>query len=82
MKTELLTQFEAMKAMPMFEIRYDDYGIECEDGDEYTYTYISADEDGVWCMDVYLSWDEYFSLDEHLQTLFEMYIERLQSGAE
>ena len=78
---KLLEQFDNMDKSPMFEINYLDYGITSKD--EYVYTYISADEHGIWCDgDVYLAWDDTFSLDEHLQELFDMYIDKLISGVE
>lgn len=73
----LVEQFEEMKLMPIFEINLKDYGLSEED--EYIYTELTATKRGLRCSGgVGMEWDEVFSLDEHLGTLFELWIESLK----
>lgn len=74
----LLKEFEQMPKLPLFEINlkdfYEDY-IE----DEYEIFNICADETGlhIYHTDIFVEWDECFSLDEHIQALYEQLIETL-----
>ena len=74
MKT-LLEQFNEMNKMSIFEINLQDYGL--SDNEDYTYTHIMANECGLRCEGVDVEWDNNFSLNEHLQELFELWIEEL-----
>lgn len=87
MKTnkEIKQLFEDMNAQPIFEINLAEY-IETLDQDEYTYCYINYDEEtnmlqyggvanaGFYC-EYEIEYDKYFSIDENLQSLFELFIE-------
>lgn len=74
----LLTEFEQMSKLPLVEINlkdfYEDY-IE----DEYEIFRIWADETGlhIYHLDIFVEWDDCFSLDEHIQALYEQLIETL-----
>ncbi len=86
MKTnkEIKHMFENMNAQPIFEINLAEY-IENID-EEYTYCYINYDEEtnmlqyggttnaGFYC-EYEIEYDKYFSLDENLQSLLELFIE-------
>lgn len=74
MKT-LLEQFNEVNKMPIFEINLKDYGL--SDNDDYIYTNITANECVLECDSIGVEWDNNFSLDEHLQYLFELWIEEL-----
>ena len=70
---ELLEQFNNMKKMPIIEINWADY-LELED-DEWEIFYIQANNNGLYCNDMKIEWDNSFSLDEHLALLYEKIIE-------
>lgn len=74
MKT-LLEQFNEMNKMPIFEINLQDYGL--SDKEDYTYTNITANECGLGCDGVDMEWNNNFSLNEHLQELFALWIDEL-----
>lgn len=65
-KLALLEAFNDIKLMRAFEIEHPN-----EDG-EYSIFDISANEEGVFCEGVsMIPWDECFSLDEHLESLYD-----------
>lgn len=68
----LKEQFEAMDRMPIIEINMADYiGGE----DDYIIFDISADDTGLRTNNIFVEWDNIFSLDEHLQSLYNLIIE-------
>ena len=66
---ELLEQFNNMKKMPIIEINWADY-FELEN-DDWEMFEIRADNDGLYCNDIKINWDDIYSLEEHLQLLFD-----------
>jgi hypothetical protein len=71
---QLIKEFNEMKLDPIFEI---------EVNEEYYIYYIQADEKGLsggGCCnvgfmpykDLFVPWDDYFGLDEHLQELYDL----------
>ena len=73
----LKEQFEAMDKMPIIEINMADYiGGE----DDYIVFNISADDTGLRTNNIFVEWDNIFSLDEHLQSLYELIIEDVING--
>ena len=75
-KKDLITQFQNMDKMPIFEINLIDYNL--NDGDDYIYTYIQIDDNYLFIdNNIKVELDENFSLDEHFETLFELWIESL-----
>jgi hypothetical protein len=79
MKT-LFEQFEEMRNNPIIEINLKDYGLSEED--EYLIYNITANEEFLMSDNISLYWDEYLSLDENLQYLFNCIIERLYNENE
>ena len=87
MKTnkEIKQEFDNMQCMPIFEINLSDY-IETLEEEEYTYCYINYDEEtnmlqyggvanaGFYCTEE-IEFEKDFSIDENLQSLFELFIE-------
>jgi len=75
--TKLLQEFKEMRALPLFELCYEDYGIKSDD--EYELYTIEADTEGLSTTGLHevlrVDWDDTFSLDEHLQALYELCIE-------
>ena len=85
MKTnkEIKQLFENMNVQPIFEIDLSEYIDDIDD--EYTYCYINYDEvtnmlqyggitnSGFYC-EYEFEYDKYFSLDENLQSLLELFI--------
>lgn len=61
----LLKQFEAITKMRLFEIETNEAG-------EYEIFEISADAVGIYSGALLVEWDSVFSLDEHLQELYEL----------
>lgn len=73
----LKEQFEAMDRMPIIEINMADYiGGE----DDYIIFDIWADDTGLRTNNIFVEWDNIFSLDEHLQSLYELIIEDVING--
>ena len=68
----LKEQFEAMDRMPIIEINAADY---IGGDDDYIIFNISADDKGLYADNISVEWDNIFSLDEHLQSLYELIIE-------
>ena len=71
---ELLEQFNNMKKMPIIEVNWADY-FELEN-DDWEIFEVTADNDGLYCNDIKIDWDDYLSLDEHLQLLLDVIIEK------
>lgn len=63
----LKEQFEAMDRMPIIEINTADY-------------IGGADDTGLRTNNIFVEWDNIFSLDEHLQSLHELIIEDVING--
>ena len=86
MKTnkEIKQLFENMNTQPIFEINLAEYIDDIDD--EYTHCYINYDEEtnmlqygsvsnwGFSCR-YEIEYDKYFSIDENMQSLFELFIE-------
>lgn len=86
MKTnkEIKQLFENMNVQPIFEINLAEYIDNIDD--DYTYCYINYDEEtnmlqyggttnaGFYCNEE-IEFDKYFSIDENLQSLLELFIE-------
>jgi hypothetical protein len=74
---KLLEQFQNMSKLPLFEINWKDYDSRGED--DYEVFNIQADEHGIYVIVdggiVVIEWDDTFSLDEHLQELYNKIIE-------
>lgn len=67
----LQEQFNNIDRMPIIEINTADYiGGE----DDYIVFNISADDTGLHTNNISVEWDEVFSLDEHLQSLYNLII--------
>lgn len=71
---ELLEQFRGIDKIPVFEINLRDFDDALED-DEFELHWINADELGLYTNEHRIMWDNTFSLDEHLQELYERIIE-------
>jgi len=71
---ELKTECDNITKMMMFEINYKDYGMRADD--EYEVYNINCTNEGLNCTGVNgfisIEWDNIFSLDEHLQELFDL----------
>lgn len=70
---ELLNEFINIDKIPMFEIQGSD--------DEFYYDYIVADDKGLRMNNfnnTFVAWDEYFSLDEHLEQLLELFTDEVE----
>ena len=83
-KLELIQEFENIDRMPIFEINIADHlspdlGIE----EEYYIFNIGINDEGIYAgfgtncgikkvKDLFIEWDEYCSLDEHLSYLYEL----------
>jgi hypothetical protein len=76
---KLFVEWENIDKIPMFEINLRDY-IDTLEEDEYIYTYITGDIKGLYCDSCKVIWDDNFSLDEHLQELFEMWVNKALEG--
>lgn len=73
----LKEQFNNIDRMPIIEINTADYiGGE----DNYIIFNISADDTGLYADNIFVEWDNIFSLDEHLQSLYELIIEDVING--
>lgn len=86
MKTnkEVKEQFENMGCLPMFEINLAEYIDNIDE--QYIYCYINYNEEtnmlqygcttnaGFYC-EYEIEFDKYFSIDENLQSLLELFIE-------
>ena len=76
---ELIEQFNTMKALPYFEIEpvegSDDwvlYTIQVDGKGVYTNLYMPRDDKDVSKLNqVYIEWDDHFSLDAHLEGLYD-----------
>jgi len=72
MNNTLLDQFRNMDKLALFEINWSDYGL----NDEWEIFTIQANEAGLFTNGYpMVEWDNTFSLDEHLQELFEIILE-------
>ena len=73
-KMKLLTEFNNVTKMRMFEIEVKDeyalYDIQANEQGLYTYGHWGYDDDKLPLLLV--EWDDCFSLDEHLQDLYEL----------
>ena len=71
----LLEQFNNMHKMPIIELQDETTG-------EWDYWTIYADLHGIRAIgtDLFIKWDETFSLDEHLESLFEKLMEAQTNG--
>ena len=80
--TKLLQEFKEMKKLPLFEIEIEAEGFDSE----FFIYHIEADEKGIYaggCSNsgfhpygISVAWDECFSLDEHLEALYELCYEK------
>lgn len=68
----LYEQFQAMDKIPLFEINLGDVLYAEDDWEIYE---IYADEKGIWTVGAYIGWDDFFTLDQHLESLYELTIE-------
>ncbi len=72
MTDQLIEEFNNMDKLPMFEIEYNE---------EYFIYNITATESGLETQGesglITVDWDDTFSLDEHLQSLYELCYEEL-----
>ena len=72
---KLLQEFQNMHKMPIFEIQDETTG-------EWDYWTIYANEAGLRLIgtDIFVQWDDCFSLDEHLESLYEKLMEGQING--
>ena len=71
----LLKEFNDMKRLPIIEIDREDLGI-TDYEDRYEVFDIEADEVGLHCKNITIEWDDIFSLDEHLQEMYDMLLNK------
>ena len=72
----LLREFSEMKNLPIIEVNRADF-LELEDDDYVVYN-ILANEKGLYADGgIFIEWDECFSLDEHLQEVYELIINQI-----
>ena len=77
-KLELMQEFENMDRMPIFEINLKDYYEDLEEDEYEIFTlYVNEKGIGVYHSDIFEEWDGCFSLDEHIQSIYEKVIETL-----
>ena len=77
-RLKLMQEFENMNRMPIFEINLKDYYEDLEEDEYEIFTlYINEKGIGVYHSDIFEEWDRCFSLDEHIQAIYEKVIETL-----
>lgn len=72
----LLEEFRNIDRIPIFEINLKDYDDSLE-SDEFEIHQIYSDELGLYTSEHRVMWDSDFSLDEHLQELFDRIIQAI-----
>ena len=77
-RLKLMQEFENMNRMPIFELNLKDYYEDLEEDEYEIFTlYINEKGIGIYHSDIFEEWDECFSLDEHIQAIYEKVIETL-----
>lgn len=76
MANKIKQEFDNMKKMPIFEIDLKEYGF--TEQEEFVYTNLSCDDEYISSdYGVRVKIDENYSLDEHLETLFEKWTDEV-----